>query len=101
MLICLVRGRILGTFANSTAPKLSLNALQCTTGVVAIGNSNSRLNSLTSFISGMVSRNAEDRLKYSASVVLSAVSDCSRDFHKIGHPEYRIMYPERDLAIDG
>jgi hypothetical protein len=63
-----------------------LKALQCMTGIIAISNNTSCLNSFTSFISRIVSHSAEDRLKYSAYVVLlRAVSDYSQDLFKIGH----------------
>ena len=66
-----------------------------------MGSNNSFLNSLTNFMSGIVSRSAVDKLRYSASVVLKAVSDCSLDAHRIGHPAYRITYPVRDFAVEG
>ena len=49
----------------------------------------------------MTSRRLADSAVYSASVVLSATSVCSLDAHTMGQPAYVMMYPVRDLAVDG
>ena len=87
MLMCLVRGRIFGACASSSAPELSSNSVQWIVGfVMMFSQSNLSLNSSMSLIIGMVSRSAELKLIYSLSVVERATSVCIFDAHEIGQP---------------
>jgi hypothetical protein len=96
-----VLGLNFGTLLNSTAPLLSSNARQKTFGIVSIGRNNLSRNSSTNLIIGIVFLSAVLNARYSASVVDKAISVCSCDAHIIGHPEYIITNPVRDLLDTG
>ena len=83
-LMCFVRGRILGIFANFKAPILSSKDLQYTVGTVL---ANSKLRSFISFsrfITGITSLSDWYRLTYSASLVLSAIWVYNFDDQTVG-----------------
>ena len=68
--MCFVRGVILGDFASSSAPRLPSNDLQNTVGAVLNVSIFLDFNSSNKLITGIKSRNACNKLIYSASVVL-------------------------------
>ena len=70
ILMCFVRGVILGDFASSSAPRLSSNALQNTVGAVLTVSIFLDFNSSNKLIIGITSLNACDKVIYLASVVL-------------------------------
>ena len=74
MLMCLVRGRILGTRAISAAPSLSSNAVHVMMGFVHPMLKFLVRNSSSSSIIGITRRMTVDSPMYSLSVVLSAIS---------------------------
>ena len=85
-LMCLVRGRIFGTFASSSAPALSSNMVQRTVGVVVyMGTPNFSASSNKS-IKGRSTQAFSLKAIYSASVVERAVLGWSREAQVKGHP---------------
>jgi hypothetical protein len=99
MLMCLVRGLILGTVANSNAPDLSSNALQHT---LVVWNGRGYFfvcNSLKISMSGMTAQREVLRAMYSGLVVDRGISVCSFDCHTKGQPAKVSTYPDLDLAV--
>ena len=101
MLMCLVRGRMRGVLASSSAPELSSNAVHLTTGCSSSLSKFRARSSVIMLIRGMTCRSASDKQQYSASVVLRQISRIRRDAHNIGQPASRIRYPARDCAVAG
>ena len=99
--MCVVLGRIFGSFNSSSAPMLSSNALQCTCGSVAlISNPFLRILCINPII-GNTSLIDWDKETYSASVLDKAIIFCSLGLQVIGQPKNEIRYPERDFAVLG
>ena len=99
--MCLVRGRIFGSRASSSAPLLSSKTVQCTLGGKPSMRTPCARASVRSPISGITSLRLVERAMYSASVVDMAVMVCILDAHVIGAPAKRTIQPERDLAVIG
>ena len=90
--MCFVLGRILGTFASSSAPELSSNMVQHTVGFTEIVLSNCLRISSTSRMSGMTSLRRCERLTYSDSVVDNVTSVCIFEAQKIGGGGYKKLF---------
>ena len=99
--MCLVRGRILGSRASSSAPLLSSKTVQCTLGGKSSMSMPCARASMRSPIRGITSLRLVESAMYSASVVDMAVMVCILDAHVMGAPAKRTIQPERDLAVIG
>ena len=97
--MCFVRGVIFGDSTNSSAPRLSSNALQNIVGAVLAVSIFLNFNSFNRLMIGITSRNACDKLIYSASVVLRLQWVCNLDCHTMGQPASNIKNPVRDVAV--
>eukprot|EP00957_Ditylum_brightwellii_P147129 11203063-Ditylum_brightwellii.AAC.1 len=84
--MCFMRNLILGAFANSSAPVLSLNALQCTLGVTLSITMPACYISSSSCIIRIPLQSAVEIATYSASHVLNATCIWSLEAQIIGHP---------------
>jgi len=99
LLMCLVRGRILGILAISNAPMLSSNNWQCISGVEFSDLKLCAFSSLSKFIMGMVSLSDCDRQQYSASVVDKQIWLMSFECQMMGQPCNVTAYPPRFFAV--
>ena len=98
--ICFVLGLILGTFASSSAPLLSLNTLQCIIGLFIAMLKTSETSSINP-LSGIASLKAVDKAIYSLSHADNAISDCRRPTHNIGQFACLITHPVFDKMLSG
>ena len=99
LLICLVRGLILGVLAISSAPMLSSNNWQWIFGVDPSDLKLWSFNSFNKFMIGIVSRSACDKQQYSASVVDRQIWLINFECQTIGHPCNVTTYPALLFAV--
>ena len=100
-LMCLVRGRILGRRASSSAPLLSSKTVQWIFGGRYWTCSPSSRASLRMPIKRMTSLRLVERAMYSASVVDNAVIVCILEARVMGAPAKRTIQADQDLDIIG
>ena len=82
---CLVRGRILGVFANSNVPTLSSKTRETVLGLGASGKSIPKfLSSEMRLMKYVMSRIEVDKATYSTSVVESAIVVCNLEAQIMG-----------------
>lgn len=95
--IYFILGLLLGTFANSSAPLLSLNKVHPINNS-ASGISNIGFYSKIISLNGKTSLVAVDKAMYSVSVVLNVISVWWRPNHVMGHHAYLMTHPVLDIT---
>ena len=88
---CFVQGKLQWSVAIFEQVRLSSNVHHSILGVSEWMENFMSQSSSSRWIMLMTSCNNEDRAMYSASVMLSAISDCMMLFHKMGHHIYMII----------
>ena len=101
MFMCLVLGRIFGTFAISTAPLLSSKKVQAKVGFAVFLITPNLTSSFASAMIGTISLATVDKATYSASVEDRAISVWSLDPQSKGQFAKVIRNPVLDLAVFG